>query len=274
MIRIFSLTTTLVLILIGVLALIRSPDRWPNPEAPPRQGEALAVDSVSSATPTHAPHALKRLVREPQNTWSNIAFMLGGAVLLFRSKTRTARTVGIALLSVGIGSFLYHASASRTLRHLDVAGMYCLYVAAIGLSVSAVSKKFLERAERHWGVFLALSFTAGVALAVSRNVVLFETKPFSLGIATAATATIMIIALCAVGVRLRTRAILIQIIAGIGLFAIAVICQVGDRPGNWLCNPESVVQAHALWHIFSATAFVLAAKTLDQGGLSQRPDVS
>ena len=271
MIRIFALTTALVLILIGVLALIGSPDRWPSPENPPRQGEALTLDSLSSANPTHAPYALKRLVREPQNTWSNIAFVFGGALLLFRSKTRTAQTVGIALLSVGIGSFLYHASASRTLRHLDVAGMYWLYVAAAGLSINAVSNNFRQSAERHWGAFLALTFTAGIALAVSRNVVLFGAKPFSLSIATAAAATVMIVALCVVLMRLRTRAVLIQIIASLGCFAIAVACQVGDRPGNWLCNPESVIQAHALWHIFSAMAFVLAARVLDQGGLRSTP---
>jgi hypothetical protein len=57
----------------------------------------------------------------------------------------------------------------------------------------------------------------------------------------------------------------------VALFAVALACQIGDRPGAWLCAPTAVVQPHAIWHILSAAAFVLAVRVLDQHA-ARRPD--
>lgn len=116
------------------LALVRDAARWPEAEVPPRQGEAV---QRGSTPPQHLPEALRRLVREPQNTWSNLAFVLGGAALVVTARLRMARGVGVSLVAVGIGSFLYHASASRTLRHLDVGAMYWLFLLLAVLAQAA-----------------------------------------------------------------------------------------------------------------------------------------
>ena len=46
------------------------------------------------------------------------------------------------------------------------------------------------------------------------------------------------------------------------LFGLAVVCQIGDRPGGWLCNPGGLIQAHALWHILGAVATWMACRQL------------
>lgn len=54
------------------------------------------------------------------------------------------------------------------------------------------------------------------------------------------------------------------------LFAIALTCQLGDQPGRWFFRPEALVQAHALWHLFSAAAVTGAVALLGRAG-DQRP---
>src|ERR1043166_6388299 len=130
--RTLLLSAAVIAVLLASLAVVRDASRWPEAENPPLQAEA-AIVSRDAVDPTHSPEALGRLIREPQNTWSNIMFVFGGAYLLSTSASRIARYTGIALIAVGAGSFFYHASASVALRHFDVAAMYWLYLMAVAV---------------------------------------------------------------------------------------------------------------------------------------------
>lgn len=263
------LTAIVFFFLVGVLALVRTPDHWPEPESPPRQGEALDIKSDHAAA-HHSAEALGHLVREPQNTWSNVAFLFAGSLLIFRANNKTIIVAGFALIAVGIGSFLYHASASRTLRHLDVGAMYWLYVTALVLVAGIGSKPVHDASERHPSVIFIFTFVAGVLLAIGRNVRMGDLKPFSLTLITASTATALIATLAIKAFSKRCPQNRPLAAAAIVFFAAAVICQLGDRPGGWLCNPAAVIQPHALWHVFSATAFLLAMLALDTKRESNR----
>src|SRR5688500_9400020 len=142
--RAFWISVATLVGLLLTLALVRNPLRWPAPEPRPYQGEAADVTKSG-----HTAAALGRLIREPQNTWSNLAFVVGGALLLGTARCRVARLLGIPLIAVGIGSFLYHASASARLRELDVGAMNWLFAMAIVLCVSIVIEKAQPSIERH-----------------------------------------------------------------------------------------------------------------------------
>jgi hypothetical protein len=190
------------------------------------------------------------------------------------ASSRVARVLGIALVAVGVGSFLYHASASRTLRHLDVAAMYWLFISATVFSAGSFWPSIRARIEAHLGLFVAGTFVLAVCAACGRNVRVLGFKPAALSVATPAAATILTLALTMAAVRQRSGAVTIRVATSIVLFVIAVACQIGDRPGGWLCDPEAVVQAHAIWHVFSAAAFVIAVFVLDfqtKEGLKQAP---
>lgn len=206
------------------------------------------------------------MIREPQNTWTNLAFVIGGALLMAGSPRKIARALGLALITVGVGSFLYHASASRTLRQLDVAGMYWLFVLSLTVSMEVVFPRLKKPVEAN---IISISIAAGMVallLTAGRNLRIWGVKPFELSTTTAITATAMVLALGLAAWRLRTLRAAGQTAAVLVLFGVAVACQVGDRPGGWLCNPDALIQAHALWHIFSAAAFVLAAFILTAEG--------
>jgi hypothetical protein len=45
---------------------------------------------------------------------------------------------------------------------------------------------------------------------------------------------------------------------GAAAFAIAVVLQLFGRTGGALCRPDSLLQAHAGWHVLTATALAIA----------------
>lgn len=263
--RALSISAVVTACLIGTLLLVRDARRWPSPEPRPYQGEAANPNG-----PGHSNAALARLVREPQNTWSNLAFVAGGALLLGTARSRHGRMIGAPLVGVGIGSFLYHASASAALRELDVAAMYWLFAMAAVECAGALSADFRRRLDGWAALSLVLTLAGAVGLTLARNVVAFGFKPLSLTVTTAVTAAVLIFTLVMITVR-RSRGpgSFVELTVLLLVFAAAVCCQLADRPGGILYRPGAFVQAHALWHLLAAIAFVWAMRTLDRP--QQRP---
>src|SRR6185295_9789390 len=117
--------------------------------------------------------------------------------------------------------------------------------------------------ERHMGALAIAAVAFALGATASRDAVIFGVKPFSLTFATAMASTIMILSLMAVAFHRRCVRTTSQVAAVLAMFTIAVICQTGDRPGGWLCAPESAVQAHALWHVLSAITICLSVRIID-----------
>jgi hypothetical protein len=251
--------------LLAGLVWVGDATRWPAAETLPQQGEA--TDAQAADMLVHSSAALARLIREPQNTWSNIAFVFGGAFLLASARQRVTRGVAVTLIVVGVGSFFYHASASRVLRHGDVAAMYWLFMMSVPLCVSALVQRWRARID-HLTVALVI-FTGMLAVLVtaSRNTPLMGFKPLSLHLATALTAAMVILSIAAVAHRRSTLAAALQLLGIVTLFGIAAACQTNDRPGRRLYRPDLPLQAHAVWHVLAAVTFVWAARFLDGAGV-------
>jgi hypothetical protein len=268
--RICAITALVVAALIGGLAWVGEPAAWPPPETPPQQGEAADPHSISTK-PVHAADALARIVREPQNTWSNLAFVIGGAFLIVTAAGRLSGSVGVALIAVGVGSFLYHASASRELRHLDVAAMYWLFLLAMILCVSTVWPASRAKLESVAAVIFGVTLIAAVLLTLGRNVSVAGLKPLSLHTVTVVTAAMLILSMAQVARRLETVAAALQLLGIVTVFGIAAACQTSDRPGGRFYRPGAIIQAHAVWHVLAAATFVAAVKLLER---STRSDVA
>ncbi len=84
-------------------------------------------DSFTRAPAEFCEASLCAWVRQPSNTWSNIGFLIAGAVILWRTHhddTRHLRGLAYIALATGTGSAFFHASESLFGRFLDWAGMY------------------------------------------------------------------------------------------------------------------------------------------------------
>src|ERR1700750_687688 len=98
----------------GEAMLAQGHFRWGPPEIPKAQGEALRSDAVRvSHVPSvedYRERVESAVIRETQNTWSNLAFVFFGALILARDRRMPARFLGAALCALGLASGLYHAS--------------------------------------------------------------------------------------------------------------------------------------------------------------------
>lgn len=162
------------------------------------------------------------LLGQPVNTITTLAFVVAGAVLLGRAKVRW---VGVALIATGVGSFVFHGPmpAGAEWAHDVSLAWLILVIAGVGQP--------WERWSRLPGlVVLAALFALAPVLA----------DPIAVALT---VATVFLVLR-----RDRSPATL----APLGLVAaVAIIGRLGAT-GNPLCDPESLLQAHGLWHIGAA----------------------
>lgn len=188
------------------------------------------------------------LIRQPANTWSSLAFCVGGVVmameLLRRRESRGLGTTeagcfALASVLVGLGSAFYHASLTFIGQWIDVQGMYLLVLAALAVNVDALRP---GEPRRFLAIYLGVNVTLGVLLVV---VPVLRRYAF----AGAILAVILTEAL------LRKRGLrdwkLAPLGAAAGLMALAFSIWILDTT-HVLCAPESLLQGHAVWHVLGA----------------------
>jgi len=187
------------------------------------------------------------LIRQPANTWSSLAFVavaLWVAARLTR-RTRSERIVfagaeaGLflgALVLVGLGSAFYHASLTFIGQVFDVSGMYLVATFIL-----------LHRLGPRWNLPPAWS-VFGFVLANSGLMAAQVTTPSLRRIVFG----VLLVAALAVEWR-STRAGRAWLAAGAGLMAIAFAIWLVDRR-RLVCDPESLIQGHAAWHLLGALA--------------------
>jgi hypothetical protein len=201
------------------------------------------------------------LIRQPVNTWSNLAFFLSGLAVVtvggldrltgsrsdwlnpMRTHFVYPAVLGVATALIGLGSVIYHSSMTFIGQSMDVISIYLL------LGFMLVYNLFRARARgMSIGVFVALYvlLNAGLALMavrwpVSRRYIF----------------VILIAAILATeGVIRRTRRPAISqslFYAVLGSLALACLAWVLDVT-RFICWPDSWFQAHAVWHVLTATA--------------------
>jgi hypothetical protein len=162
---------------------------------------------------------------QPVNSLTTFAFLVAGAALIVARSDR--RWVGIGLAVTGVGSFLFHGPmppGSEWAHDVTLAWLIAI-VAGIG-----------SRWERY------SRFPALVVLAIA-----FAMVPV---IADPVAAVMTSLALLTVLRHDRSRPALAPLLV---LAVVAVYGRLGAT-GAPLCDPESILQPHGVWHIGSALA--------------------
>jgi len=177
------------------------------------------------------------LTGQPVNTITTLAFVVAGAYLSSRPRLRW---VGIALGATGIGSFLFHGPmpAGSEWAHDVTLAWLILVIAGIGQT--------WEKWTRLRGLFVIAALFALVPVSADPVAVVLT-----------ATAVVLILG------RDHSAAML----APLGFIAaVAIIGRLGAT-GNPLCDPESLIQPHGLWHIGAAVGVVWWALSIDSADL-------
>lgn len=208
--------------------------------------------------------ARPRLVAQPANTASNLAFVLVGlAIAAGVDRDRRRRAAGrppepanamtrdaflpgcyaVVVALLGPGSMALHASLTRWGGRLDVASMYVF--AAFLVAYGAMQAAAWGRAR-----FVMLYATLAAALVASKLWTPIESDwIFGATLGAAAVSD---------GAVRRVRPTLRRdgrwLLASLGLFGLAFAIWLPSQSGGALCDPESLLQGHAAWHALCALA--------------------
>lgn len=192
-------------------------------------------------------------VRQPANTWSNLAFCVAG---LWMGREWLARRgqggfealegacFALAVFLVGVTSGVYHASLTFFGQFLDVQSMYLLVLAAFAVNVDALRP---GAPRRFLAVYLALNVALGVLL-----VTVPVARRYAFGL--------VIGAVLVTEVLLRRRGLrdwsLRPLLAAALVQGTAFAIWIVDTK-RLACDPTSLVQGHAIWHVLGAVAAFL-----------------
>lgn len=161
---------------------------------------------------------------QPINALTTLGFMMAGLVVMLRRPDM--RWIGIGLIATGIGSFLFHGPmppGHEWAHDVTLAWLLAL-VAGAG-----------TRVER---------YTRLPALAVLAVLLaLFPESGDPIGVALTLVAVVSVL-------RERDYSVLAPLLL---LAAVAIFGRLGATGGP-LCDPESLFQPHAVWHLGSAVA--------------------
>jgi len=220
-------------------------------------------------------YARPTLVRQPSNTFSNLAFTIVGIVVLVESIQQQIAAAGrreklsqeqalgrafacsyaVSQVVLGAGSAWYHASLTFHGQWIDNAAMYLtvsapmLYArASVRLSAKVAHGKSPQNSARLYLIeFIAVNVVLGVlclVLPVTRRYIFM----------------ILIVGLLAYEMWARRvlpararKARLNPLGVALATFLVAFVIWTLDIR-HILCKPESLLQGHALWHILNAVA--------------------
>lgn len=182
-------------------------------------------------------------------SWSSLAFVLLGVwVLLTRGadgkrERRLIPLAAIAMVAIGVSSFVYHATLTFLGQWLDVFSMYLL---GLLLVLGALWRAGRLGGRSDVALYVVLAIVLGVAqffypdarrilfaLVLLPGVIL-ELTPYIAGR----------------GPQSRR-----WILAALATFVVAYVVWVLDQSA--LCDPGSWLQGHAVWHVLGAVAVLL-----------------
>jgi hypothetical protein len=210
-------------------------------------------------------HIGQGLLGQPVNALSSLAYVLAGILLLRRAlASRSSQRVVLAVyattvVAVGFGSVVFHGpipSWGRFVHDLSIASVLAF---VIGYDVALV-RGATVRAGLAW--FGGLLGASAIVLAVSPD----ATNPLDSILVVAAIIAEVAVARSPKRVA-AARGLVRQPgvwIAGAGVLAIGAVLNALGRTSAPLCEPDSLVQLHAVWHGLTAVVlWIYGARVLE-----------
>jgi hypothetical protein len=211
------------------------------------------------------------MIKQPSNTWSNLGFVLVGLIMLaslpavvegsgrdpMEERTFYAILYGCVVIFLGPGSMFFHASMKKWGGWIDTLSMI-LYTAFL------LVYDFTGIVNGGKTLFLIVFGVLVVGLGVLTWFVPDSPLPhFSMGALAFGSmavlwALLQFFAILGIGGIDRDNGpAVLLFIAGAIVFGIAfLIQQRSDTHKPW-CQPESIVQGHAIWHLLTAATTVI-----------------
>jgi Ceramidase len=198
------------------------------------------------------------VVRQPANTFSNVGFVSAGLLIAWHAGLRgnvgsslaahrhLATAIACLVVLLGPGSAAMHATQSALGGDLD---MFSMYLVA-SFAAAYATMRWLRGGT--W--LLAVTFAAGVAFCelvglwkANLPVVMYSGNvAFAVLLIAAVTLEVLIIRRGDVTAR--------RVYALVSLASILSAFAIWNASKTWLCDPHSLIQGHAIWHVLGAVS--------------------
>jgi Ceramidase len=212
-----------------------------------------------------------KMIKQRSNTWSNLGFVLVGLIMLaslpavvagsgrdpLEERTFYAVLYGCVVIFLGPGSMFFHASMKKWGGWIDTLSMI-LYTAF--LLVYDITGIFNGGKALFLIVFLVLVAGLGVLTWFVPDSPLphFSMGALAFGSMAVLWALLQFFAILGIGgIDRENGPALLLFIAGAIVFGVAFLIQQRSATGKPWCQPESVVQGHAIWHLLTAATTVI-----------------
>lgn len=185
---------------------------------------------------------------QPALLASSAGYIAAGLFVLWWARgNRQFWLLAAGLVLAGLGSMDYHGPAIGPEPQLHDGSLALALIAALNIDLTHLQ---IRPRMRRWGL-LALTATALLAIGVFPG--------WSPALAAVAAVGLVGAELAVYRRRLRTPRPALW--AGLGCLAVGVLVFSLSRTGGPLCDPQSLLQGHAVWHVLTAAALALWAVT-------------
>jgi len=193
-------------------------------------------------------------ITQPSNTWSNLAFIIVG-ILLVRMARREEQPklilVGYSSIFLGFGSGLFHMTSAFVFEIFDLLGMFLIS----GLMLCLNLERLLSlRIQTVYSLFIAMTRASVLAMLLWKPAGI---PIFAIQIAAAMTVEMLL--------HIRRDAIQYRyFMAMAGSFAFAFAIWTADITG-YICDPDNhFITGHAVWHVLNSVAIFFIYKFYTQ----------
>lgn len=201
-----------------------------------------------------------RFFHQPINTYSNLAYFFWGVLILliawqdYRNRTNShlnrledfpllSGLMGICFVYLSVGSAFFHASLTYAGQRVDMNGTYGIMLTLIGIALYHVFHKITLTPVQKYVWILSLVLVIGLFLEVALRVSSSQLVPALI---------LFLNGLMVVHYfQFRKERSIMLVIISFVLIVIAIKIRTLDvqKVG---CDPNSIVQGHALWHLLTA----------------------
>lgn len=188
-------------------------------------------------------------INEPANTWSNLGFLLVGAVVVKKISNYVVSLFGWIVIVMGLLSALYHATNNGLTQHFDFFGMSFMMSYLLAFGTCRWLKKPKSLFTYYW-FFMALNLMTLILLGILKI-------PIQMLMALNVLPILFIesVLFFRRDKTLKMRYFILSFL----ILIIAQVCAQLDLKRIY-CNPENLFfHGHVLWHILCAVAMGFAA---------------
>jgi 1-acyl-sn-glycerol-3-phosphate acyltransferase len=192
------------------------------------------------------------------NAWSSLGYLVAGMVLaweVYRSRLpRAVYALGLLAAVEGVGSFLYHGAASDISQFLHDVPLIGALAFVAGWHVG----RLRDRADT--------GALVGTVVGVAVSMALWAWAPDATNIAVGVAVAVIVVASSAARARGLTAVWSLPLFV---LGGVAIAMWVAGTPDSPVCDQDSWVQPHGVWHVLTA---VLALAWVDRAYNAVDPD--